>query len=70
MGKLKNLHRQWSPSPIGIEAVADQLALIQEARRQGLPVRELRADRDRISRVLTVAARLETGQVYWSKYGP
>jgi phage terminase large subunit-like protein len=41
-----------------------------QASRDGLPIRELRADRDKISRALTAAARLEAGTVYWPKEAP
>ena len=36
-------------------------------RRAGLPVKALKADRDKISRALTAAARLEDGNVYRPK---
>jgi len=36
----------------------------------GLPSRELRADRDRIGRALTAAARLEAGTVCWPQDKP
>jgi predicted phage terminase large subunit-like protein len=64
---LKKLHREWAPDWIGIEAVAYQMTLVQTLRRAGLPVKELKADRDKISRALTAAARLEGGNVYWPK---
>jgi phage terminase large subunit-like protein len=41
-----------------------------QASRDGLPIRELRADRDKISRALTAAARLEAGHVCWPKDAP
>ena len=49
---------------IAVERVAYQLTLLQAARRAGLPVRELRADTDKVSRALTAAARYEAGAVY------
>jgi predicted phage terminase large subunit-like protein len=70
MSLLRNLNREWAPDWIGIEAVAYQLALIQQARRDGLPIKELKADRDKISRALTASARLEAGQVYFPKHAP
>ncbi len=62
---LRRLYDQWTPDSIGIEAVAYQLAIIQQARRDGLPIRELKPDRDKVSRALVAAARLEGGNVYW-----
>ncbi|MCH7584918.1 MAG: phage terminase large subunit [Acidobacteria bacterium] len=62
---LRRVYEQWSPSFIGIERVGYQLTLIQEANREGLPVRELTADRDKISRALVAAARMDAGTVYF-----
>ena len=35
------------------------------ARRTGLPIRELRADRDKISRAMPLSAKMEAGYVYF-----
>jgi predicted phage terminase large subunit-like protein len=67
---LRKLYEEWSPDIVGIEAVAFQLAIVQQAREDGLPVTELRADKDKVSRALTAAARLEGGTVYWPKKAP
>lgn len=61
---LKRLNSKWEPAFIGIEAVAFQLAIVQQARREGLPVRELKADKDKVSRALVAAARMEGGDIY------
>lgn len=50
-----------------IEAAGFQLALIQEARRAGLPVKELRADRDKVARSLPLEARMEHGNVWFPR---
>jgi predicted phage terminase large subunit-like protein len=50
---------------IGIEKVQYQLALIQQARRKGLPAKELLADRDKIQRALPAAARVESHNVFF-----
>lgn len=55
---------------VAVERVAYQLTLLQTARRQGLPVRELKADRDKVSRALAAAARYEAGQVYHPASAP
>ena len=65
---LRRLYEEWKPDHIGIESVAFQLAVIQEARKAGLPVRELRPDRDKVSRALMAAARLEGGNVFWPRH--
>jgi predicted phage terminase large subunit-like protein len=50
---------------VWIEKAGFQLSLIQEARRAGLPVRELAADRDKYARALPLQAKLEQGQVWF-----
>ena len=47
-----------------VESAGFQLAIVQEARRQGLAVKELRADRDKLARALPLAARMEAGDVW------
>jgi predicted phage terminase large subunit-like protein len=53
------------PMFIGIERTGFQLGIVQEARRSGLPIRELTADADKVSRAYPAAARMEGGQVAW-----
>ncbi len=48
---------------IWVEKVGFQLSLIQQARREGLPVRELQPDRDKVSRAMPATAALEGGRV-------
>ncbi|MCA9315999.1 MAG: phage terminase large subunit [Planctomycetes bacterium] len=48
---------------VWIERTAFQLSIIQEARRRGIPVRELRPDRDKISRAMPLTAALEGGRL-------
>lgn len=55
---------------VAVEKVAYQLTLLQAARRQGLPVRELKADRDKVSRALAAAARYEAGAIYHPASAP
>ena len=50
--------------------VAFQLALIQEARRAGLPVREVVPDRDKVARALPATAALEGGRVLLPRQAP
>ena len=50
-----------------IESSGFQLALVQEARRDGLAVKELRADRDKVARSLPLEARMEHGGVWFPK---
>jgi|GEM_PF-1022314 len=56
--------KAWKCRAVYIEKVGFQLALVQDARRQGLPVRELEADRDKVARALPATAALEGGLVF------
>lgn len=67
---LVRMFDRWQPAHIGIESVAFQLSIVQEARRAGLPIRELRPDRDKVSRALTAAARMEGGAVFFPAAAP
>ncbi len=62
---LRTTYQRWKPGFIAIERTGFQLTLIQQATREGLPVRELVADTDKISRALVAAARMEAGTVYF-----
>lgn len=64
LGLLKQQYHRHRPSFIGIERAGYQLTMLQTAIREGLPARELKADRDKVSRALTIAARYEAGAVY------
>ena len=53
---------KWKPHQVGVETVGFQLALVQQLRRNGIPIRELHPDRDKISRVMAIAPLCEAGQ--------
>lgn len=65
--RLKTTH---NPSWIGVERAAYGLTLLQELRRQGVPVRELKPDADKVSRALVAVARCENGQAYFPADAP
>ena len=48
---------------VWIERVAFQLAIVQEARRAGIPVRELTPDKDKVARAMPVTAAFEGGRL-------
>ncbi len=62
---LWRVYQEHKPGYFAIEKVGYQLALIQSAIRSGLPVREVSVDKDKISRAIPAAARIETGQVFF-----
>ena len=63
---LQATYDKWTPEIIGIERAGYQLAFIQMARSQtNLPIRELKADKDKYSRALPLSAKMEAGLVYF-----
>ena len=64
---LQSVYNKYQPSFIGIEKTGYQLAMVQLARREGLPVRELRADRDKVARAYPLSAKMEAGKIYFPR---
>lgn len=68
-GTQKEIEREgefWRPYAVGIEKVAYQAAATQEAiRNTMLPIRELKADHDKVTRARLPAALAEAGKVYY-----
>ena len=50
---------------IGVERAGFQLSIVQFARREGLTVRELKADKDKRIRAMPLSAKMESGQVFF-----
>lgn len=59
-------HQRYKTAYIDIESVAYQLALVQQLRAKGIPVREYnpRTKGDKVARATTAAVLYETGRVY------
>ena len=55
---------------VGIEDVQGQSLLIQAARRAGLVVKSLRPDRDKVTRAIPAAIRMEAEQVFFLRHAP
>jgi predicted phage terminase large subunit-like protein len=53
-----------SPQWIGIERLGHGLAIIQELVKEGIPVRRLEPDMDKVSRAMPAIARYEEGKVF------
>lgn len=73
------VHSTHRPAYIGVEAVGFQNSTVQDMRRgdpharpprQPLPVKALRPQGDKVTRALTLAARLGTGNVYVPESAP
>lgn len=68
---LEQRHNAWAPRFHGIEKVTYGLTLVQTASRIGrVPIRELKADRDKVSRAYGAAALAEAGKLYIPKTAP
>lgn len=62
---IKAIHQTYKPTVIYVEDVAFQRLIIQEARAQGLPVRAVKPEGDKVSRSVMLQVRVENGQVYF-----
>lgn len=67
---LRRLLERRRPRVIGVESVQYQMSLVQSALREGLPVKALRADSDKLSRALPAATLIESGKVYFPERAP
>lgn len=63
---IRRMIERWDLDVAYIESVGFQLSIVQEARRDGLAVVELRADRDKIARATALQARMEAGDVWFN----
>lgn len=62
---MKQFYKKNNLDWIGVERAGFQLSIIQFARREGLQVRELKADKDKRSRAIPLSAKMESGQVFF-----
>jgi predicted phage terminase large subunit-like protein len=62
------LYQRYHPNFIKIESIAYQLALVQQLRRQGLPVKEYKPVKDKVSRASTAAVYYESSKVFHPKH--
>ncbi len=59
--QIWNTYRRDNPSFIGVEKAHYGAALIQDLRREGLPIRELIPDKDKLTRAMPMSVRYEGG---------
>jgi predicted phage terminase large subunit-like protein len=64
---FSSINAKYKPVLIGIENVQFQQSLIQQAVKTGLPIKPLKADKDKISRALPIATLMENGKVFFRK---
>jgi predicted phage terminase large subunit-like protein len=62
---INEIYSEYKPIIIGIESVQYQTALVKSAMIYGLPAKELKPDSDKLTRALPMAARIESGMVYF-----
>jgi predicted phage terminase large subunit-like protein len=61
---IKNGYFRFQAQEVGIETKTIGLGLYQDLKRDGLPVIELKAEVDKLTRALPIAARYAAGMVY------
>ena len=67
---MKRAVEKWTLGTVWVEKAGFQLAIVQEARAKGVPVRELTADRDKVARALPATAALDGGRVLLPREAP
>jgi len=67
---IKNMVAKWNADYAGIEDVQAQTLVVQTMRRQGIAVRALKANMDKITRSIPLQIRYEAGQVWHPRSHP
>lgn len=62
-------YKRWKPAQQWVESAGVGKTLYQMLVREGLPVKELKADTDKVTRALPAAARMEAGAIYFMQGG-
>ncbi len=65
--KIESMINKWNMAWLGVEDSSFGLGIIQMARRQGLPIRNLKADKSKTARAVPAAAGCENGTIYFLK---
>lgn len=69
-GLFQQAYQRWNPVVQGVEVAGLGLTLFQYLQRLGLPVVELKPDKDKVTRALSAAARYQGGSVYHLQGAP
>ena len=67
---MKSAYQKWKPKFQGVENKTFGLNIIQKGVSNGLPIKPLAADTDKVSRARPMSARYETGSVYHRQNTP
>ena len=70
LSAIKRMIDKHSAGWVTMERQGFQLSLIQMAKRQGMRVKEVKPDKDKVARALTLSARMEAGDVYFKGDAP
>lgn len=65
--------RRWNAQYVGIESYGFQLSMVQTARRQGMPIKELRhrvPQSDKIAHSVAAQVRMQAGQLWFPEQSP
>lgn len=65
--RMRSMASRWNLDWMGIETVAFQVSIVQQARRDGLACRNLIPRGDKLSRAMAASVRFEPGLVAWRK---
>jgi predicted phage terminase large subunit-like protein len=68
--QIRRLKKQWRPRWSGVEVKGSGHGIIQEARRQGLMLRPIKAVKDKVTRASPAAALYEQHAVFHPRYAP
>lgn len=68
--QMWTLFRKWNLSYLGVESGNAMLSIIQQAQQEGLPIKALRPDKDKLQRATLASARMESGQVWYPREDP
>ena len=63
------LRAKWQFDVLFVERQFYGKTLVEDARNAGIPVAELTADTDKVTRAIPAAARLHAGKVWWPAHG-
>lgn len=62
--EIKALRAKWDAGPVHVEAAMNATTLVYEAGRDGVPIEELKPDKDKLTRALPAAARVDSGRMW------
>ena len=65
--QIESMINKYNMSWLGVEDSSFGLGIIQMARRQGLPIRNLKADKSKTARAVPAAAGIENGSIWFLK---